>query len=250
MKMLTHLPTYVTLTFLATTIVTFVTVVFILYQAADRLAEPTIRHKINLGLVLLVLWMAIQGLLAYSGFYLDFDSLPPKFAVFGVGPTLLLMIGGAMLLPRANRLVASMSLATITYLHTVRLPVEIVLWWLYSYGAIPLVMTFEGRNFDILVGITAPVIGYFCFTTKQWPRSVALVWNMLALVLLLNIVGHAILSAPTPFQQFGLEQPNVAVLYFPFIWLGILIVPAVFLGHMIAIRRLWLKNQPVPYKIV
>ena len=40
-----------------------------------------------------------------------------------------------------------------------------------------------------------------------------------SLALLVNIVGNAILSAPFQFPQFAFDQPNHAVLYFPFIWL-------------------------------
>ncbi len=47
-----------------------------------------------------------------------------------------------------------------TFLHTVRLPIEIILFKLYLNKMIPQLMTFEGRNFDIVIGITAPIVGY------------------------------------------------------------------------------------------
>jgi hypothetical protein len=39
-------------------------------------------------------------------------------------------------------------------------------------------------------------------------------------------------------QQFGFDQPTVAVLYFPFIWLPGIVVPLVYFSHLVAIRRL------------
>ena len=47
-----------------------------------------------------------------------------------------------------------------TFLNTVRLPIEIILLELYLNKMIPQLMTFEGRNFDVVLGITAPIVGY------------------------------------------------------------------------------------------
>jgi hypothetical protein len=72
-----------------------------------------------------------------------------------------------------------------------------------------------------------------------------LAWNFICLGLLFNIVINAILSVPTPFQKFGFDQPNVAVLYFPFTWLPACVVPLVLLSHLASIRILLQeKNKP------
>ena len=100
-------------------------------------------------------------------------------------------------------------------------------------------MTFEGRNFDILVGITAPFIAYYCFVKKSWPLKVALVWNIAGVLLLANIVIVAVLSTPYPFRQFMNEPANTVIFSFPFVWLPGFVVPFALLLHLIAIRRLW-----------
>jgi len=69
-------------------------------------------------------------------------------------------------------------------------------------------------------------------------RRLLLVWNFICLCLLLNIVINAILAAPFPFQQFAFDQPNIAVLYFPFTWLPFFIVMIVLYSHLAAIRQL------------
>ena len=73
-------------------------------------------------------------------------------------------------------------------------------------------------------------------------RKALLVWNILGLLLLLNIVVIAVLSAPFRFQLLGFEQPNIAILYFPFIWLPCCIVPLVLFSHLAAIRQLTRKK--------
>jgi len=99
-------------------------------------------------------------------------------------------------------------------------------------------MTFEGQNFDILSGLTAPIIFYVGFIKKRIGRKAMLVWNFLCLGLLINIVVIAVLSAPFPFQKLAFDQPNIAVLYFPFVWLPCCIVPLVLFSHVATIRQL------------
>ena len=45
-----------------------------------------------------------------------------------------------------------------------RVGVEVVLFWLFIKRVVPESMTFEGRNFDIISGITAPFVAYFAYT--------------------------------------------------------------------------------------
>jgi len=117
--------------------------------------------------------------------------------------------------------------------------VELTLWGLYLHGKVPELMTFEGGNLDILSGLTAPVVAYLCFTKAIWYRKVALAWNFMAVGLLINIVTHAFLSFLFQTQKLALDQPNVGLLYFPFVWLPCFIVPTVLFAHLVSIKRLW-----------
>jgi hypothetical protein len=55
---------------------------------------------------------------------------------------------------------------------------------------------------------------------------------------LFNIVLTAILSAPLPIQQLAFEQPNIAVMYFPFVYLPGFIVPIVLFSHLVSLKKL------------
>ena len=133
-------------------------------------------------------------------------------------------------------------LLQLTWLNIIRIPVEIVLYCLFLNKAVPELMTFAGRNFDVIAGITAPFIAYFGFTRQKIGRPLILVWHFIALALLANIVVTAVLSAPFSFQQFAFDQPNIAILYFPVSWLPTFIVPVVLFGHLVSIRLL-LNNK-------
>ena len=232
--MLENLPAYISIIFGLTTLATL----YFFYRAIKNSRSATTSRQANYILFGLIGWLLIQAVLTLNKIYTaDTDFLPPKIILFGILPTILTIIL-LFVLPKGREFIDNLSLKTITYLHLVRIPVELVLFWLFLHKAVPELMTFEGRNFDILSGITAPFIAYFGLTKNNLNRQILLAWNFICLGLLANIVINALLSAPSPFQQFAREQPNIAILYFPFSWLPTFIVPAVLFAHLTAIRQL------------
>ena len=186
-------------------------------------------------------WLILHGIVGYSLFYtVTVDIMPPRFFLLFF-PTLVLMIV-LFNMKSGRQFIDSLDIKWLTLLHTVRIPVEFCLLWLFLHGSIPEVMTFEGRNFDILAGLTAPIVYYFGFVKNKISRVGLLIWNVVCLGLLLTIVIHAVLAAPLPFQQIAFDQPNIGVLYFPFVWLPSFIVPVVMFSHFVVIRR-FLKKK-------
>lgn len=166
-------------------------------------------------LILLVSIGAVQAILSSNDFFLDAEAMPPRL-IFLLGPGLILMVL-AFATKKGQKLVENFNLEVSTYLHMVRVPVEIVLFLLAAQSLVPESMTFEGRNFDIFSGLTAPIIAYFGYRKKQISKRLIIAWNIICLLLVLQVVITGILSAPTPFQQLSLDQPNVGVLIFPFV---------------------------------
>jgi hypothetical protein len=58
-------------------------------------------------------------------------------------------------------------------------------------------------------------------------------------LLLINIVATAILSMPFPFQQLAFDRPNIAIMYFPYVWLPCCVVPIVLFAHLVSLRKLF-----------
>ncbi len=183
-----------------------------------------------------LVWLIGLALLAYNHFFQHLDASPPHF-ILAIGPPLLLIIG-LLLTNRGRFWINQLPLSVLMGLHTVRIPVELTLYSLYCYQQVPQLMTFDGRNLDVLAGLTAPIVAYFAFSRNQLSARWLLVWNGLALGSLINIVTLAILSAPLPLQQLALSQPNVAVLKAPYVWLPGYIVPVVLFSHIVAMQRL------------
>lgn len=185
-----------------------------------------------------MVWLGFLHFLAQKSFFLNTTSVPPRFLVVVVPP--LLVTVGLFVLERGRGFIDRLSLPQLTWVHTIRIGVELLLLQLFIIGQIPEVMTFEGRNWDILAGLTAP---FMVFYQQKWSPKILLWWNMVALALLVNIVTTAVLSAPLPFQQLAFEQPNVGVLKSSFIWLPGFVVPVVLFCHLAVIRRLWWKKD-------
>ena len=188
---------------------------------------------------IMLAWLIIQGIVSYAGFYMDASGIPPHF-FFAMFPALL-TIALLLILPSGRAFLDGLDLKTLHWLHAIRVPVELVLFALFIEKYIPRLMTFEGRNLDILSGLSAPFIAYFGFRGNLPKKNLLLAWNFICLVLLLNIVANAALSAPFFFQQQAFDQPNIAILYFPYIWLPCFVVPVVFVSHIAAIRQLMKK---------
>lgn len=239
--MIDNLPTYITLTFALTTVATLL---FFIWAIRSSTAERT-RKKSTFIFLGLICWLAIQALLTLNNVYkTDTHSFPPRIMLMGILPTVFTIIL-LFATSKGRQFIDSLPLKNLTYLHVVRIPVEIVLFWLFLNKAIPELMTFEGRNFDILAGITAPIIAYFGLTKQKIPRKAILIWNFICLALLANIVVNAFFSVPSPIQKFAFEQPNIAILNFPFSWLPTFIVPIVLFGHLASIRQLLKRKSEV-----
>ncbi len=202
-------------------------------------------HSFPSGLLLflLPLWIIFQGTVAIGGVYENFTCVPPRLFIFGVAPAILVVI--VYLIFFRGNFIDKLPIKTLTMLHIVRIPVELTLYWLFIAGQVPEMMTFAGRNFDILSGIAAPVFFWLAFRGGETRRGLLIAYNVLGLLLLANIVSIAVLSLPSPLQQLNFDQPNRAVLYFPYVWLPTLIVPIVLFAHLASLVKLFSKKPDV-----
>ena len=242
--MIEYLPNYVSIIFGLTTVATL-----LLFDWTIRSSNSEQTRKKSVFVFIgFITWLIIQAVLTLKNVYnTDTNSFPPKIMLIGILPmivVILLLFASS----KGRQFIDSLPLKNLTYLNMVRVPVEIILFWLFLNKAIPELMTFEGRNFDILAGITAPIISYYGLTKSKLSRQTILLWNFLCLGLLLNIVINALFSTPSPIQKFAFEQPNIAILNFPFSWLPTFIVPIVLFGHLTSIRQLMKYKQPFTEK--
>jgi hypothetical protein len=234
--MLPQLPIYIPFVFVLTAVLCIVFFLSAIWKST-HLGTKKWTHAWMLGLLF---WLIFLSVLAVNGYFMDRKSSPPHVAV----PVIIFMsvIALSFLIPRFRKALDTLSLESLTWLHIVRIPVEICLYWLFLEKQVPESMTFTGINFDILTGLSAPIIAWAYFRKEIIRKRVLLIWNFIGIILLLIIVVRAVGAVPSPNQLWDFEQPNFAVLHFPLVWLPGVIVPLVFWSHLISIRRLTMKT--------
>lgn len=219
-------PGYVGVVFLVTT---FATVWFLL-QTVKMVGLHILPSKILL--FFLPLWIIFQSVLSIGGFYKDTESFPPRLVLFGVFPALLLVL--IFFIFFRSNFIEWLPLRFLTLLHIVRIPVELVLYWLFLGSLMPRIMTFAGWNFDILSGIFAIIVYFIAFRAEKVDRWILVAFNAAGLILLFFIVGLAVMALPSPIQQLAFDQPNRAVQFFPYSFLPTIVVPIVLFAHLAA----------------
>jgi hypothetical protein len=176
-----------------------------------------------------IVWQIIVGILV---FLKVFEKNPNLFPLLILGSVALIFVS----LKRIN--ISKLNPKILLAVHILRIPVELILFQLYLQKKIPNLMTFTGWNFDIIVGISALVILFYQLLSKgKINRQFFMVWNGIGIVFLFVIVSLAVLSSPLPIQQFAFEQPNIAVLEFPFCFLPTCVVPIVLISHILLIKE-------------
>lgn len=205
----------------------FIPVLFVLTAALTLGFFYKASHQYKKSLLIIAAWLFIQAGLSLTGFYLKTDGTPPRFALLLFPPLVTIILVFAT--NTGRKFLDGLDSRTLLLLHIIRLPVELALYSLYIHQAVPVAMTFEGGNWDILSGISAPLIWYAY--QKQWLNKWGLLaWNLICLGLLVNVVTAALTQ--------GLHYPGFALRYFPFSWLPALLVPLVLFSHLALIRKL------------
>lgn len=204
--------------------------------ASHRLAETDVARRRVLAVTLAVAgaWMAATWAAAESGVLRQWDATPPPFALLVAG-----IVGLAVAMAftgYGTRLARGLPLWTLVAVQGFRLPLELAMHAMYERGVMPVQMSYSGRNFDIVTGITAILVAWLV-ASGRGGRRLVLTWNVLGLALLLNIVTIAILSTPR-FAYFGEERLNVWVTYPPFVWLPSVMVLAALAGHLVIFRAI------------
>jgi hypothetical protein len=183
-------------------------------------------------------WLVLHAGLAASGI-LEGDRIPPPVmfylvATLGVGV-------GVALSPVGGRL-AALPVGLLVGVQAFRLPLEWLLHALYLAGALPVQMTWNGANFDVVTGASAALLGLWSLR-HSLPAWVVWVWNVCGAALLINVVTIAVLSAPLPFRRFLAEPAVVLVFHPPFNWIVNVHVWTAFVGHLIVFRALWARRH-------
>lgn len=202
------------------------------------------KKKINFLIIAIAsisLWTLLLVVLSFSGFFSDFSKMPPKplFALLLPLPFIILFTFSTS----GKQLLLAVPPHWLIYMQTFRIAVEILLLLAFLKKLLPVQMTFEGRNFDILTGILAIPAGYLVAQKKLKAKWTILLFNIIGILLLMNILAIAVLSMPIPIRYFINEPANTIVAEFPFILLPGVLVPIAYSFHIFSLRQLQIQKS-------
>jgi hypothetical protein len=209
------------------------------YVASRRLGES--RDDRRLAMIVTIggaaVWLIATWINAMRGtLRLWTEFTPPPFAYLVAGVLILAVAISSGSYGR--RLALGLPLWILVGIQGFRLPLEIAMHAMYERGAMPVQMTYSGRNFDVVTGATALMVAALVWTGRAG-RGVVLAWNILGLALLVNIMIIAVLSTPR-FMYWGpgARAVNFFVAYPPFVWLPAVMVLAALAGHLLIFRAI------------
>ena len=191
--------------------------------------------KALVALGIFVFWSALLYGVSQQGWAHEFDTFPPP----GLRVFLVLIVATVVIaFSTIGRTLANgLPMILLVGFQVFRLPTELLIQQAANAGIAPMEMTFQGQNFDIITAVSALAL----VVALRWgvvSARVLMGWNVLGLLLLLNVVVTAIMAMPHPFQILHTNPPNVWVTYFPFILLPGVMVCSALLGHLLVFRAL------------
>ena len=190
-------------------------------------------------LIITLCWLTFLYFLTTTVFIKDFYSFPPHMLAVVLPP--LITIIYFIFKGHADGFIQSIDQKSLIGFQSFRIAMELILLQLSINGLWNRRLTFEGFNFDIVIGISA-IVFYLLLKEKKTGNRFILGWNIAGLLFLINIVVLAVLSTPYPFAVYTDEPINRIVFDFPFILLPGFIVPMAYTVHLLSIRKCMLEK--------
>jgi hypothetical protein len=204
--------------------------VFLVLRLFEYAPNPK-KYSLIYLLVFLVWLIYLIGLTRTD--WLDSLELPPRMPLLVILPSI-----AFSLIITAQKgfkpILEKVPLHFPVYLQSFRILVEFLIWGAFLNGILSKQVTFEGTNYDVLVGLTALIMGYFVQNGKVGKKGL-LYWNIASLVIFAGTLASFVYSFYIA-QEIRLSLSQLPYLFLP----GILVAIALFL-HIFSIRQCLLK---------
>lgn len=202
----------------------------VLRNASDKTQSQALKR----APMLLALWIAFLSGLANTNYFTEFQAIPPRLGLVVVPPLVFLLF--LSFSPSIKPFLDTLNLKMMAYVQSFRIFMEAILWILVSSHALPKTMSFTGNNFDILIGLTAPIVGFYTFKGGYRRLGLLKLWNITGILILSVTVLSGLLSAPTPFRMIYEPISTAIIATFPYILLPGFIVPFALACHILSLR--------------
>ncbi len=207
--------------------------IIMLYSIFQLFSSAENKVKLQRDFIVFALvWTAYTLAMSFSGVLND-TSLPPRAPVFIIIPSFIIIfiVTGRK---QFKQLIPKLSQPRLVYIQSFRIIVELLIYGAFVDGKFPQRVTFEGLNFDILMGIMAIPAGYL-IQMGVMKRKGILAWNILGLTVL-TLTGYAFISS-FYFSDFTIISGEIALTQTPYVLLPAILLPIAIFYHVVSIRH-------------
>ncbi len=201
--------------------------VFYLFKYVDN--QKKLRKS---AAILLIIWVSYVVIMTFTGI-LDNLSMPPKAPVFIIIPAFLIVF---ITTSRKSfqSVIAHTPKHISIFIQSFRILVELLIYGTFLDGLFPQRVTFEGLNYDILMGIIALPMGFLVLKGVA-KRKAILAFNIVGLMVL-SLTGYAFVSS-FYFSDFVSATGEIALIKAPFILLPGVLLPFAIFYHIVSIKQ-------------
>lgn len=210
---------------------------FMFYTQRSQMEKAQSRRFATFSGAYLFGWLLLSLVLGSSGVFRAGPST--LFPVIALGIAVPILVG-MLLLKHSPTLNRAIELVPIPWLVGVQLyrAFGFIFLALYAIGKLPAEFAFPAGVGDVLVGVTAPIVGYLFFKGYRWSCLAVLGWNVVGIADLVVAVTFGFLSSPGPFHLLSIDTPNELITAFPLILVPVFAVPLSIMLHLATLKRL------------
>lgn len=204
------------------------------------------KRKLNSNTIKVALflagWMVYLFILSSTKILLDF-GIPPRFPILLIVPLLAFCIY-FYTRNKNNKFIQSIPLHWTAFYQSFRILVEFLILYTFLKGIMPVEATFEGYNFDIVMGITALPIGFLIYKTNRKYKTLLRIWNVVGILMILFVAMIIATNVYQP-QIWGLTESSVKkeFMQLPYLLLAGFLAPSAIFIHLISLIQLNRKGE-------
>jgi hypothetical protein len=232
------IPTYLPFTILTGCIATIVAVIVGVTRTLKRShwSSSDRRRTVQAAASVLVGWFVIAVALALVGVYGAATSRIPTIQ-FGIAIPILIGCFMIWRWPAVSRLIDAVPRHWLIAIQFYRVE-GVTFLVLFAAGLLPGLFALPAGLGDVAVGLLAAAIGIGAAGGRPLNARTVLRWNLLGIADLIVALSTGFLTAPSAFQMFAFERPNVLISTFPLVLIPTFLVPLAILLHIISLIQL------------
>jgi hypothetical protein len=183
----------------------------------------------------LAVWLAIALWLTWAGVFHGFSNRIPTIQFALLAP---ILVGWWFLQSRPGRqLLSIVPPEWIMGIQVFRVEGAVFLMLLAAHR-LPGEFAWPAGVGDVLIGLFAPLVALRYARRRGASIGLAVAWNVLGLVDLIEAVGLGFLTSPSPMQLLAFDTPNELITMFPLALVPAYLVPLSVILHMASLIQI------------